>query len=95
MGLLAGKMTPRRQITAPSRCLQGSWGEIRRKGPTRTEGPPLPKRNDVVSLSGCREGMVSFPARSSLQPGYLLRQSKTQKGEPLSPWKCISKKIKM
>ena len=50
-----------------------------RKGPGRIVGLPLPERNDVVSLGGCREGMVSFPARLSLRPGYLLRQSEAQR----------------
>lgn len=69
-------------MTLPPRCLQGVlWGQ-KKEGGQKDRGvfPSLSGMMPAsLSLSGCREGMVSFPAGSSLWPGYLFRQSDPQK----------------
>lgn len=75
----------------------GIGEERSRKGPRRTAVLPSQGGMVCLSLGGCREGMVSFPAGSSLRPGYLLRQSNPEKAlctraSPLAPWKCVSEK---
>lgn len=56
-------------------------GEGRDKKEGGPRGPWVhPSLSGMMCLSvAARVGMVSFPARSSLRPGYLLRQSKAQK----------------
>lgn len=58
----------------------GIGEERSRKGPRRTAVLPSQGGMVCLSLGGCREGMVSFPAGSSLRPGYLLRQSNPREG---------------
>lgn len=81
---------PLNQMTSPPGCVQGVlWGREEGRGP-EDRGP------SDASLSGCREGMVSFPAGSSLAllPAQTIKPPKgpLQKGEPLSPCKGICKK---
>lgn len=79
VGLRIGKNDPpKADDPSPQDVCRGLEGREEGRGP---EGPwVLPSLSEMMmSLSGCREGMVSFPAGSSLRPGYLLRQSKPQK----------------
>lgn len=79
VGLRVGKNDPpKADDPSPQGVCRGLEGREERRG---QEGPwVLPCLSEMMlSLRGCREGMVSFPAGSSLRPGYLLRQSKPQK----------------
>lgn len=74
----------------------GLWGQ--KKEGAQTDRGVLPSLSGMMplSLSGSREGMVSFPAGSSLWPGLPVQtisppKGALQKGKPFSPCKCISK----
>lgn len=86
------------------RCLPGSCGvekQTEGRGPRRDFGVPLPERKDVASLGGFWQGMVSFPAHSSLWPAGLPAQTiKTlqrpfAKGHAASPLEVHSPEIKV